>query len=551
MSRKFTIGVVGNPNCGKTTLFNTLTGSRQRVGNWPGVTVERKTGRYLFEGAEFELVDLPGTYSLDVGAGEVSLDEQIARDYVAAREADLIVNIVDASSLERNLYLTAQLIEMRVPMLVALNMMDAARQNGLTIDAAGLADRLGCPVIPVVATSGEGISELRSAVLAGARDPRPASAAIRYGSPIEAAIAELVPQIAAQAAEKEVDPHWLALRLLEGDDLAEHVAENVAKPKLDALRAQTAEMLGDDIDISIADARYGFVNQVTSATVRRKNRVRRSTSDTIDRIVLNRALGIPIFLLAMYLMFLFTINIGGAFIDFFDIFTGTLLVDGLGHWLVGLGAPDWLVLVLADGLGGGVQVVATFIPVIAFLYLAAKLGGVKDLDFEGLPDLMEETIRVTDPQVQALVPKINAWDDTYALGYGATYPFALESALKLKEITYAHCEGMLSTEFKHGPLSAVTDGFPVLFLAGPEDVPLIISGINEVTCRGGDAIAFGQADERLKVNASELITFPESHPAFAPLLGVLPLQLLSYHMAVARGIDPDFPRNLSKTLTVD
>ena len=189
--------------------------------------------------------------------------------------------------------------------------------------------------------------------------------------------------------------------------------------------------------------------------------------------------------------------------------------------------------------------------VIAFLYLAAKLGGVEDLDFTRLPDLMKETIRVTDPQVQALVPRINAWDDLYCLGYGATYPFALEGALKLKEITYAHCEGMLSTEFKHGPLSAVTDGFPVLFLAGPEDVPLIISGINEVTCRGGDAITFGQADERLKVNASALITFPESNPAFAPLLGVLPLQLLSYHMAVARGIDPDFPRNLSKTLTVD
>lgn len=189
--------------------------------------------------------------------------------------------------------------------------------------------------------------------------------------------------------------------------------------------------------------------------------------------------------------------------------------------------------------------------IICFLYLAAKLGGVTDLDFERLPALMDETIQVTDPQVQDLVPKINAWNDLYCLGFGATYPFALEGALKLKEITYAHCEGMLSTEFKHGPLSAVTEGFPVLFLAGPEDVPLIISGINEVTCRGGEAVAIGQADERLKANASDLITIPESNPYFAPLLGVLPLQLLSYHMSVARGYDPDFPRNLSKTLTVD
>ena len=189
--------------------------------------------------------------------------------------------------------------------------------------------------------------------------------------------------------------------------------------------------------------------------------------------------------------------------------------------------------------------------VITFLYLAARLGKVEGLDFDLLPDLMSETIEATDPQVLALVPKVNAWNDLYCLGYGLTYPMALEGALKLKEITYAHCEGMLSTEFKHGPLSAVTDGFPVLFVAGPEDVPLIISGINEVTCRGGEAIAIGQADNSLRANASDMITLPETNPAFTSLLAVLPLQLLSYHMAVTRGYDPDFPRNLSKTLTVD
>ncbi|MEA3325800.1 MAG: glutamine--fructose-6-phosphate transaminase (isomerizing) [Chloroflexota bacterium] len=189
--------------------------------------------------------------------------------------------------------------------------------------------------------------------------------------------------------------------------------------------------------------------------------------------------------------------------------------------------------------------------VITFLYLAAQLGRVEELDFAHLPDLMSETIESTDPQVLALVPKVNAWNDLYCLGYGLTYPMALEGALKLKEITYAHCEGMLSTEFKHGPLSAVTDGFPVLFVAGPEDVPLIISGINEVTCRGGEAIAIGQVNAQLKANTSDMITIPTSNPTFSSLLAVLPLQLLSYHMAVARGYDPDFPRNLSKTLTVD
>ena len=189
--------------------------------------------------------------------------------------------------------------------------------------------------------------------------------------------------------------------------------------------------------------------------------------------------------------------------------------------------------------------------VITFLYLATRLGGHDVQTLEQLPELMKETIRMTDPQVKALVPGINQWNDLYCLGYGATYPMALEGALKLKEITYAHCEGMLSTEFKHGPLSAVTKDFPILFAVGPEDVPVMVSGINEVTCRGGRAIAIGEANDRLKANASELITIPSSNAIFASLLSVIPLQLLSYHMAVDRGYDPDFPRNLSKTLTVD
>ena len=189
--------------------------------------------------------------------------------------------------------------------------------------------------------------------------------------------------------------------------------------------------------------------------------------------------------------------------------------------------------------------------VTTFMYLAALLADWDLKQFEQLPGLMEETIQMADPQVQALIEGINSWNDLYCLGYGATFPMALEGALKLKEITYAHCEGMLSTEFKHGPLSAVTQDFPILFVAGPEDVPLIVSGINEVTCRGGRAIAIGEADDRLKANASNVITLPKSNPIFYSLLSVIPLQLLSYYMAVARGFDPDFPRNLSKTLTVD
>ena len=189
--------------------------------------------------------------------------------------------------------------------------------------------------------------------------------------------------------------------------------------------------------------------------------------------------------------------------------------------------------------------------VIAFLYLAYRLGGKDMQELEQIPELMEQTLSLTDGAMQALAAEINAWNDLYCLGFGATYPIALEGALKLKEITYAHCEGMLSTEFKHGPLSAVTRGFPVLFVAGAQDVPQIVSGINEVTCRGGRAIAIGQEDARLQANASDMVLIPPASAMISSLLAVIPLQLLSYYMSVGRGYDPDFPRNLSKTLTVD
>jgi len=196
---------------------------------------------------------------------------------------------------------------------------------------------------------------------------------------------------------------------------------------------------------------------------------------------------------------------------------------------------------------------------VAFLFLALRMGGHSTASgstalttgLARLPDLLEETLASVEPQVAALEPALAGRDDLYCLGYGLTYPIALEGALKLKEITYAHCEGILSTEFKHGPLSAVDEGYPVLFVVGPEDVPLLVSGINETTTRGGRAIAIGEEDSRLRANVHDLIVLPPVGPLLNPLLAVLPLQLLSYRLSLARGYDPDFPRNLSKTLTVD
>ncbi|HTP01582.1 MAG TPA: glutamine--fructose-6-phosphate transaminase (isomerizing) [Anaerolineales bacterium] len=189
--------------------------------------------------------------------------------------------------------------------------------------------------------------------------------------------------------------------------------------------------------------------------------------------------------------------------------------------------------------------------VITFLYLAYRMAGRDTRELVCIPDLMQATLDALGRRVQQIAAEINTWDDLYCLGYGATYPIALEGALKLKEITYAHCEGVLSTEFKHGPLSAVSKGFPILFVAGPQDVPLIISGINEVKVRGARTIVVAENDGRLQANADDVLALPKSDANIGPLLGVLPLQMLAYHMSVMRGIDPDFPRNLSKTLTVD
>src|SRR5215207_2908407 len=189
--------------------------------------------------------------------------------------------------------------------------------------------------------------------------------------------------------------------------------------------------------------------------------------------------------------------------------------------------------------------------VITFLYLAYRMAGRETHELERIPEWMEATMAAIGSQVESIAKDINSWDDLYCLGYGATYPIALEGALKLKEITYAHCEGMLSTEFKHGPLSAVSKGFPIIFVVGPNDVPLIISGINEVKVRGARTITIGEEDTRLRANGDNLVVIPKSDAQISALLGVLPLQLLSYHMSVMRGYDPDFPRNLSKTLTVD
>jgi len=361
------VAVVGNPNCGKTTLFNALTGLNQQVGNWPGVTVDKKSGRFRHDGEEYELVDLPGIYSLS----SLSQDEEVARSYILSGEAGLVINIVDASNPDRNLYLTSRLLEMGVPVVVALNMVDSAEERGISVDPARLSLLLGCPVIPMVASRGEGVAELKAAIAKGFTTGGAVApgSKVRFPAELDEAIRRVADSTGNHARAFGYDPGWFAMKLLEHDHELEARLDGATRSSLAEERERTTDALGDDPDIVIADAHYRLVSDLSAAAITRKESTEKSLSDKIDSLVLNRFLGIPLFLGVMYLMFLFTINLGGAFIDFFDIAAGTLFVDGFGRLLGAVGSPEWLTVLLASGVGGALQTMATFIPPIGFMFI--------------------------------------------------------------------------------------------------------------------------------------------------------------------------------------
>jgi len=364
------IALIGNPNCGKTTLFNALTGANQRTGNWPGVTVDRKEGRFKHEDQLITVVDLPGVYSLDVEDDETGMDELIARDYLLSGEADLILNIIDASNLERNMYLTTQIMEMQLPMVIALNMMDLAEERGIKINPSVLREKLGCPVIPITATTEKGVQLLVDEIAELTKNLSHSPAYVAYPAVIEEALAELVTNIRENRRKSLLEPRWTALNLLQYEDRGfpdlggQQLVQIVAKH-----RRQIHQVIGEDIDIIIADSRYGFIQKLVKEAIERQGEVRNNISERLDQIVLNRWLGIPIFLTVMYLMFLFTINVSAAFIDFFELAAGTIFVDGVAHLLESISIPGFLIALLADGAGGGIQTVATFIPVIGLMFL--------------------------------------------------------------------------------------------------------------------------------------------------------------------------------------
>ncbi|WP_395497035.1 Fe(2+) transporter permease subunit FeoB [Rickettsiella endosymbiont of Litargus connexus] len=366
MQKNKIIAIAGNPNCGKTVIFNALTGSRQKVGNWAGVTVEQKSGYFKVGAQIYEIVDLPGTYSLSVVANHCAMDESIACRYLVNNRPDLVINVLDSSNLERQLYLTAQLLEMQIPAIIAFNMMDIAKRRGIKINIPQLSRLLKCPIIPLTAIRGIGMAELRQALTTtlSTQTTLPYS----FKPLLQSAIQTLNEKL----STKTVPRHWLACRLLEDDALARHYATaeelNFAQSLIEILKTQ----LGEEIDLLIADARYTWIQ-----TILKQSLITHTPGITftarIDRIILNRWLGIPIFLLVMYTLFLFAINIGGAFQDFFDIGSTALFIHGSIHVLTQWHLPVWLIALIANGLGKGINTTISFIPVIGAMFLFLSL----------------------------------------------------------------------------------------------------------------------------------------------------------------------------------
>ncbi len=360
------LALVGNPNSGKSTLFNGLTGAHQKVGNWPGVTVEKKTGHFCHGETCFDVVDLPGTYSLHVSHEDDSIDQQIAQQFILEGTADLLVNIIDATSLERGLYLTTQLMDAGVPMVIALNMMDVADSRGLHIDPYALGQQLGIPVVPIIASRSEGIGTLVDVVINKLHGEHAVPAPAELGEFLEQAIAQVLSVLGHQAGAGN---RLQASAILERDASVLLALPDRIRSRMLAIVAELENNLVASASDQMISARYQWITSRIEGSVHQDVRQRRTLTARLDSLLLNRVLAFPLFLGVMYLMFMFTINFGSAFIDFFDITAGAVFVELPRQLMTFLHCPGWLIALVADGAGGGVQLVASFIPVIGTLFL--------------------------------------------------------------------------------------------------------------------------------------------------------------------------------------
>ncbi|WP_085248099.1 Fe(2+) transporter permease subunit FeoB [Gilliamella mensalis] len=360
------LALIGNPNCGKTTLFNVLTGSKQRVGNWPGVTVERKTGIFTYHHTQYEVIDLPGTYSIEPDPLSVSQDELIARQFVLSESDSLIINIIDATNLQRSLYLTCQLIDLQVPMIVVLNMIDAVKSMGEQINVDLLSTLLGCPVVAISSRQKMGLQGFYQQIENMAMRPYTAQPSIDLlGDDQQAVIQRYLCDLPEDSVVRQFNRWQLIDALL--DDSRYRLSQRETKMLADC-RLLLAKWCDNEIDVALASARYDTIDVICKKVIEKPRELSRHFSDRLDNITLGRITGIPFFLLAMYAMFMVAINFGAVFIDFFDVLFGTIFVNGTTELLHAINAPNWITAILANGIGRGIQTVSTFIPVIGAMF---------------------------------------------------------------------------------------------------------------------------------------------------------------------------------------
>ncbi len=409
----FTIALAGNPNSGKTTIFNNITGARQHVGNYPGVTVERREGFRKFQNQELLIVDLPGTYSLTAH----SLDEVVARDVIITEKPDILVNVLDSSNVERNLYLAAQLLELERPVVLALNMTDVAATMGMPVDAAALSSKLGIPVVNMVGNRNIGTDELLKTVIETAANNRQQAFTIDYGPQVEAKIKQLQ-ELLAVVPEVKYPIRWLAVKLLEDDQEIRAAVSNMPGGLEIVNCAATArrelkEIFGDDTELTIAEYRYRFAGEVYRSVVADGSRHIQTVSDKIDNILTHRLLGLPIFLGIMWLLFNIVFTLGTYPQDWIE--AG---ISGLSSWLGAHMADGDLKSLIVDGIIGGVGSVLSFLPQILLLFLGISL--LEDTGYMARAAfVMDRVMRAVGLHGKSFIPLL--------IGFGCSVPAIMGS----------------------------------------------------------------------------------------------------------------------------
>ena len=364
--KKILVALAGNPNSGKTTVFNALTGTRHHVANYPGVTVEKKEGRFHYDGQVIDVVDLPGTYSLTA----FSTEELVARHFVFDEHPDVVVDVLDASNLERNLYLATQLMEMQAPLVLAFNMSDVAQSRGLEFDLKQLEILLGAKIVPMVASKRQGIDELQKAIIETAQQQQKQPLNVHYGHEIEEELAKIIQCLEghAQKIHRKYPLRWVALKLLEADtEVQEWIEDDALKSQVAESRAHLYEIFGDNADIIVADRRYGFISGACQETIKDTVQVRHDISDAVDRVLTNRYLGLPIFAILMFVVFYLTFTVGAIPMTWLEWFFGWLGEAVTTIWPEGILLPVRSLIV--DGVIGGVGGVVIFLPNILLLFL--------------------------------------------------------------------------------------------------------------------------------------------------------------------------------------